>query len=248
LVFTPVRRVCALVALSLVVLAGCKVDAHVDVRLRADGTGTVTTRVTLDADAVHRLTRTKPLADAVPLADLRKAGWTVSSWSVAKDGSATVTVAHPFTGQDDLAARLVDLAGSTGVLHDPVITNSRGFFGAKDEIAVSVDLRDLSTGVQSDAGVLNALKSAGVDVNALDEQLHDELDKSLDVTVAVHAPGGETKTISLNAGDQATASASTAQTYTSRIVLLAIGIALLVLALLLTAASLATRSRRRRAS
>ena len=45
---TPVRRVCVcgLLALSLVLLAGCKVDARVDVRLRADGSGTITTQVT----------------------------------------------------------------------------------------------------------------------------------------------------------------------------------------------------------
>jgi hypothetical protein len=202
----------------------------------------------LDRDAVERLTTSKPLAEAVPLSDIRKAGWAVSKWNVADDGSATVTVAHPFTGQADLAQRLNDLVGTTGMLRDPAIAHTRDFFGAKDGIAVSVDLRDTSTGIASDAGVVDALKGAGVDVNALDKQLHDELDASLSVAVTVHAPGGQSKTVKLKSGEQGTAAASTSKTYTSRIVLLAIGVVLLLLALFLTAASLLSRSRRRRAS
>jgi hypothetical protein len=237
-----------LLLVSLVLLAGCKVDAGVDVRLRADGSGTVTTRVTLDADAVRRLTVTAPIAQAVPLADVRAAGWLVSRWTKSSDGSETITVSHGFVGQDDLARRLADLAGKTGMLGSPAITHTRGFFGAKDSIALSVDLGHLSTGIRSDTDVARALSTAGVDVNALDAQLRNELHQSFTLAVTVHAPGGESKTVTLNAGKAATASASTTDTYTSRIVLLAVGVVLLVLALALTAASLASRSRRRRTS
>jgi hypothetical protein len=240
--------VCGLLLASLVLLAGCKVDARVDVRLRADGSGSVTTRVTLDADAVRRLTTAKSIADAVPLADVRAAGWQVSDWTKASDGSETITVSHGFVGQDDLARRLADLVGTTGVLHDPAITHTRGFFDAKDTIAVSVDLRHLSTGIRSDTDVAKALSTAGVDVNALDAQLQDELHQSLTVAVTVHAPGGDSTTVTVKAGKAATVSASSLHTYTTRIVLLTVGVVLLLLALVLTAASLASRSRRRRAS
>ena len=47
---TPVRRVGGLALVAAVLRAGCKVDARVDVTLRADGSGMVTARVALDAD------------------------------------------------------------------------------------------------------------------------------------------------------------------------------------------------------
>ena len=235
-------------AVALILLAGCKVDARVDVRVRSDGSGTVTTRVTLDADAVRRLTANAPIDQAVPLADIRAAGWKVSRWAPVAGGGTSITLTHEFVGQDDLAGRLTDLGGSTGVVRDPTIAHERGYFGAKDSIAVSADLRHLSTGIRSDADVVKALKSAGVDVNALNAQLRGELGKALTLTVTVHAPNGESRTVSVKAGDVATAGASSSQTYTSRIVLLAIGVALLFLALVLTAVSLLARSRRHRAS
>jgi hypothetical protein len=229
-------------------LAGCKVDAKVDVTLRADGSGTVTTRVTLDADAVKRLTPNAPLAQAVPLADMRAAGWKISEWSPTSDGGQTITVSHDFVGRNDLAGLLVDLTGRTRAIWQPEITHTRGYFGAKDAIAVQVDLTHLSPGIRTDTDVAKALANAGVDVKTLNAQLRNDLDKSFTLDVTVHAPNGETKSVSLKSGATATVSATSMHTYTSRIVLVAVGVVLLVLALLLTAASLASKSRRRRTS
>src|SRR5689334_21006656 len=144
--FTPVRRVAGLLAVAVVLCAGCKVDARVDVTLRADGSGTVTARVTLDADAVQRLTTHAPLAQAVPLDDVRAAGWAVSGWSTTA-GDATVTLTHDFVGQAELSSLLTGLAGKTGVLRDAQLTRSRSWLSAKDSVAVTADLRHLSTGV-----------------------------------------------------------------------------------------------------
>jgi hypothetical protein len=248
LIFTPVRRVCGLLAVALLVLTGCKVDARVDVKVRADGSGTVTARIALDADAVKRLTPTAPLAQAVPLADMRAAGWNVSGWTKVSDGGASVTLTHEFVGQDDLARRLRDLAGENGVLGDPKITRTRSWFGATDSVQINADLRHLSTGVRADPGVAKALTEAGVDVDALDKQLRGQLGKSLTLTLVVHAPGGESSEVRVKAGTVGAAGASSSHTYTDRIVLLAIGVVLLLLALVLTAVSLIARSRRRRAS
>jgi hypothetical protein len=114
---TPVRRVIGLLLAAMVLCAGCKVDARVDVTLRADGSGTVTARVRLDADAVRRLTTRASLDQAVPLDDVRTAGWTVSGWKTSH-GATTLTLSHDFVGQTDLARRLSDLVGPTGVLRD----------------------------------------------------------------------------------------------------------------------------------
>ena len=232
----------------LVALAGCKVDARVDVTLRADGSGTVSARVALDADAVHRLTLRAPLDRAVPLDDVRAAGWTVSKWTPVRGGGDEITVAHDFVGGAELAARLKDLAGDTGVLHDAAITRTRGWTGAKDAIAVSVDLRHLATGVGSDSAVVKRLAAAGLDVNALDAQLRSDLGRALTFTVTVHAPNGHANTVQVTAGGTATAAASSTRFYTRRIALLVAGIVFLAGALLLTGATLAARSRRRRRS
>jgi hypothetical protein len=220
----------------------------VDVRLRSDGSGTVTARVTLDADAARRLTTHAALAEAVPLDDVRTAGWTVSSWKTSDDGSATITLAHDFAGQADLARRLEDLVGPTGVLRDARLRRSRSWSSATDAIAVTADLRHLSAGVRADTELAKNLAAAGVDVDALDAQLRSQLDRSFSLTLAVHAPDGQTKTVELHSGDQARVAASSTRTHTTRVALVVIGIGLVVLALVLTGASLRASARRRRRS
>jgi hypothetical protein len=234
-------------AVAAVLLAGCKVDARVDVTLRADGSGTVTAKVTLDADAVRRLTTHAPLDQAVPLADVRAAGWTVSGWKSSDDG-ASVTLSHDFVGQAELERLLADLAGETGVLREARLTRTRSWITAKDSLAITADLRDLPTGVKADTELSSNLAAAGVDVDALAAQLQSELDRSFSLTLAVHAPSGETKTVTLRAGDQERVEASSSRTHTARVVLVVVGVVLLVLALALMGASLAARSRRRRRS
>jgi len=139
------------VLVGVVLLAGCKVDARVDVTLRPDGSGTVVARVALDADAVQRLTTHSSLANAVPLDDLRTAGWQVSAWKPVHGGGDAITLTHGFVGQSDLARRLTDLAGPKGALRDPRITRTRGWLAGSDKVSVVVDLRHLSAGVRSDA-------------------------------------------------------------------------------------------------
>jgi hypothetical protein len=245
---TPVRRVCGVVLVSVVLLAGCKVDARVDVRMKADGSGTVTVQVTLDADAVSRLTVKEPLAKAVRLGDLRAAGWNVSAWTTASDGGKTIMLTHDFTDQQDLARRFEDLVGTNGVLAEPKIRRTRSWFRATESIEVGADLRHLSTGIRSDADVAKALTNAGVNVDALDAKLRGELGKAFTLTIAVHAPDGETSEVHVKPGTVGTAGAQSSQVYAKRKALVATGIGLLLLALVVTGVSLVASSRRRRAS
>jgi len=232
---------------AVVLLAGCKVDARVDVTMHADGSGTVSARVTLDHEAVRQLTRHVPLSKAVPLDDVRAAGWDVSGWKTS-GGAATITLSHDFVGQADLARRLADLVGPTGVLRDARLERSRSWLEAKDSVAVTGDLRHLSTGVKADTALARNLTAAGVDVNALDAQLRSELGGAFTLTLAAHAPGGQTQTVALTVGDHATVTASSTRTHMSRVALVAVGVVLLLLALGLTAGSLIATTRRRRAS
>ena len=232
----------------MALLAGCKVDARVDVTLNADGSGTVLARITLDAEAVHRLTTGGPLATAVPLDDLRTAGWHVSLWTTTKSGAAQVTLSRAFVNQDDLARRLEDLTGPHGALRDARITRTRGFFGASDKISLTVDLRDVRAGVKSDSELAKRLAAAGIDVNALDTKLDSELKGALRVTVRVRAPGEGWQATGFRGGGHGSLFASHSETYVRRIMLLAIGGAVLVLALVVMGLSLRSRSRPSRGS
>ncbi|MDQ1481734.1 MAG: hypothetical protein QOI44_2595 [Actinomycetota bacterium] len=245
---TPVRRVWCLAVIGLVLLAGCKVDAHVDITLHADGTGTVSAKVALDADAVRRLTKHAPLDSAVPLDDLRDAGWRITAWKRDSSGGAEIALSRTFVNEEGLAHRLADLAGPSGALRDPRITRTRGWFGSSDKIAITVDLRDVGAGVKSDAELAQSLQAAGLDVNTLDAQLSSELKGALQVTVRVRTPDGRSQTVGFHGGGHATIVASQSQTYVRRMVLLAVGGVLLLLALIVTAALLRSRSRLRRTS
>ena len=229
----------------MVLLAGCKVDARVDITLRADGSGTVAVKVTLDSEAVQKLTTGGSLATAVPLDDLRDAGWRVSTWQRSTSG-ATITLSHEFVGQAELARRLADLTGPNGALRAPQITRTRGWFGSSDKIAVTVDLRDVDAGVKSDTELAQRLQAAGLDVDTLDAQLSGELKDALQVTVRMRAPGGEFQPTGFRGDGHGTIFASESQTYVKRFVLLAVGAALLLLALVVTAALLRSTWRRRR--
>ncbi len=245
---TPVRRVCGLLLLATL-LAGCKVDARVDVTLQPDGSGTVSARVALDASAVRQVTVQEPLARAVPLRDLRAAGWTVSKWTPVRGGGEAITVTHGFVGRADLARRLADLDGAHGALRDPVVTHSHSYFGSRDALSIDVDLTHVDARVKSDAVLAQRLRDAGVDVNALDAQLGRQLRRAVALTVSVRVAGSPASVVRLTAGQHATVGATRSLTFRRRVVLLATGGGLLLVALVVfTAASLLSRRRRRRTS
>jgi hypothetical protein len=245
---TPVRRVCGLLLVAVVLLAGCKVDARVDVTLNADGSGVVLAKITLDAEAVQRLTTGGPLATAVPLDDLRNAGWHVSDWKTAKSGAASLTLSRAFVNQDGLTRRLEDLTGPHGALRDARITRTRGWFRASDKLAITVDLRDVSAGVKSDSELAKRLEAAGLDVNTLDAKLDSELSSALRLNVRVRAPGEGWQATGFRGGGHGTLFASHSETYVRRIVLLVVGALLLMLASVVMGLSLRSRSRRSRTS
>jgi len=218
---------------------------RVDVTLQRDGSGTVTARVALDPAAVQHLTSTAPLAKAVPLDDLRAAGWRVSPWRVDAHG-AVITFRHAFVGQDDLARRLADLAGRHGVLQDARVTHDRGWFTSSDGVGVTVDLRAPSAGVATDAQLAARLRAAGVDVAALDRRLQSELRNALTVQVVVHAPAGHTHSVTVRTGGQARASATSTRFELDRAITLGLGGALAFLALLFFGAAGVGKRRERR--
>ncbi len=242
-------RVWALALLALVLLAGCHVDTRVDVTLNRDGSGVVSTTVTLDADALRQLGGITAASKQVPLGDLRAAGWEISQWTPSANGGATITFTHPFTGQDDLAARLADLVGTNGILRSPSITHTRGWLHGSDGMSMVIDLRDPSTGIGSDADLQAHLRAAGVDPATLNQDLTAELRSALHVSVVLHLANGATRTYDVPTGTTTTVSVSHSTTNWNRVIEVGIAVVLLVLAGLfaLAASASARRARRRTA-
>ncbi len=232
----------------MLLLASCRVDTRVDATVNNDGSGILRTTVTLDDEALARLGGVNGATHQIPVADLERAGWNVSAWTRGPKGT-TLTLTHPFHGQADLSARLADLVGPKGMLRDAHLTHQRGWFRSHDALSMVVDMRAPQTGIGSDADLRARMQAAGLDPAALDAQLSSQLRSALHLTVALHLPGGVTRTYDASSGSFTTLRASGSQTDYDRMVQGGIAVVLVALAgsLLLAASVGARRNRRRKA-
>jgi hypothetical protein len=185
----------------------------------------------------------------VPLSDLKAAGWQVSAWTPSAGGGATITFAHPYQGQADLNARLVDLVGKDGILRNARIIHNRGWFRSGDGLSIVVDMRAPATGIGSDRDLKARLAAYGVDPASVDAQLTQQLRHALHVSVVVQLPDGSTKELDATNGTTSTFHAANDSLDWDQVVKVGIAIALAFLAVLflLAASASARRDRRRRA-
>jgi hypothetical protein len=239
-------KLVALVLGLVVLLAGCKVDATVSIRVNRDGSGAVTVTAVLDGEAVKAAeTGGGKLEDRVRLGDLDKAGWTVK-WTHAADGSAQIALRKPFQSPDQVAGIMQEVSGATGPLRDVTLTRDRGPLSTHYDVKGTLDLAQLQTGVAADPEVVGSLTNQQVDLNALDQSLVAQIKDSFGLTVDVRLPGGDTKVVG-TAGKRTAIDASTSVLDTQRIGLILVAIVLVLTALLvLLWPSRRSRSRSRR--
>jgi hypothetical protein len=247
---TQVRRGAVVGLVGLVVLlAGCNVDTRFEITMRNDGSGTLRTTITVDADAVQRLGGSSNLAQTVPLADLRTVGWTISAWTRGASSSETVTLSHAFVDQRDLARRVLDLAGPHGILQNPTVTHDRGWFSSLDALSIVVDVRSPSVDIVHDAPLAARLRVAGVDPALLEAQLAVELKSALHVSVVMHLPSGRTEAYDAVPGSVKAIRVAEGGTNWDQVVKFGIGLLLsLLAATFLLAATMGARRNRRRAA
>ena len=102
-------------------LAGCKVDTTVTIDMEDDGSGVVSVRVRLDAQAV-RATEAggAKLEDRVRLADLADSGWQIGRWVRTPDNAAMLRLSKAFTSPDRVAGIVGEISGPNGPLRDGV--------------------------------------------------------------------------------------------------------------------------------
>jgi hypothetical protein len=180
----PVLLVCALA------LAGCKVETTVAIDVREDGSGTVTVRVALDADAVTEAEAGgATLEERVRLGDLEDAGWDVSAWRRREDGSARLRLAKEFADASDLAGVIAELNGEHGPLRRVALTRDDGLLFDEYRLEGIADLSALATGVITDPELVAALTAEQVDLTALDQRLLDQVRESFRLRIEVGLPG-----------------------------------------------------------
>jgi len=224
------RRLLTLVVCAIVV-AGCEVDATVSIDVREDGSGTVSVRVVLDADAVGEAEAGgATLEDRVRLDDLEAAGWASTGWQRRDDGRARLRISKEFANADDLAGVVAELNGPNGPLRDVSLSLDEGPVFAEYRLRGEADLSQLRTGVLDDPELVAALTAAQVDLTALDLRLLDQLQRSFRVRVVVSVPG-TTKTFTPQPGETVDLSTSSRQFDPGRTLLIAGAIVFAVLAL-----------------
>jgi hypothetical protein len=248
LVVTRVRWCSAVVGLALL-LAGCNVNARVNVTLRPDGSGSLATTISFDADAVQKMGGASALARTVPLDDLRKAGWKISPWKRSTTGIESISLTHEFFDGTELAQRVVDLAGPHGILQNPSITRDRGWFGTRNGLSVVVDVRSPSVGIVNDTALAARLRATGTDPAKLEAQLAVQLRTALHVSVVLQLPDGHKRSYDAATGSVQTVKVTNGTVAWDHVVKFGIGSALALLAaLFFLAAGIGARRNRRRAA
>jgi hypothetical protein len=242
-----VRKLGLVVAVLVLVAAGCKVDGSVTVSVEPDGSGVVTARVRLDAEAVAGAeVGGAKLEDAVRLGDLTAAGWKSSGWVRRKNGTAALTLRKGFSRAEYAGSVVAELNGPDGPLRDVKVTRSSSTFTQEWTFSGIADLKDMKTGITTDADLVARLTAQRVNVAALDLRLLAQTQKALRLHVTADLPHAAPKVFPTPPGASSVMHTSSSETAMSRILLLVLGIALAVIAVvLLVAGELRARRRRR---
>lgn len=232
----------------LTVVAGCKVDAVVTIRVDDDGSGSVSARVVLDAEAVRAVeTSETQLESAVRLDDLAAAGWEVTEWHRRENGGASIVVTKDFDRAEDAAEVVAELNGPDGPLRDVELQRDVSTFRTQWSFSGVADLEDLTTGIGEDEELVARLTAERVDVAALDQQLLGKTRDAFRLRVVADLPDSAAHRFTIAPGAQQEMEASSSQTATGRMALFAAGFAVLVVAVLVFLFGEGRDLRRRRA-
>ena len=227
------RRLILVVVACVLLLAGCKVDTTLTIDVHDNGGGTVRVRVALDAEAVQNTEAGGgKLEDRVRLGDLQAAGWTVSPWRRARNGSATVTLRKDFANAGELAGIVAELNGNSGPLKDVKLARNRGLLSTEYKLRGTADLSRLTAGVAADPDLVAQLTAQRVDVAQIEQRLAQQISDAFHLRIRIVLPGG-TKHIDPKPGKKASLATSASQVDTTRVALLAAAVVLAVVGIVL---------------
>jgi hypothetical protein len=243
------RRLVVLVALAAcLLLAGCKVDATLTIDVDDDGSGTVRIRIALDAEAVQNAQAGGGmLEDRVRLGDLQAAGWAVSPWRRAPDGSASISLRKEFANADDLARVVGELNGEDGPLRGVKLDRDQGLLFTEYKVRGDADLSQLTADVAADPELVAQLTAQRVDIAQIDQRLAQQINDAFRLRIRLVFPGGEVQEVRPEPGKKVSLAASSSQLDTTRALFLAAAVGLGVLGIVvLVGGELRRRHRRPR--
>jgi hypothetical protein len=240
------RRLLVVVA-ACVLLAGCKVDTTLTIDVHDNGGGSVRIRVALDADAVQNAQAGGGrLEDRVRLGDLQAAGWTVSAWRRAPDGSATVSLRKDFANAGELAGVVAELSGKNGPLRGVTLERNRGLLSTDYKVKGQADLSRFTAGVANDPDVVAQLTGQRVDVAQVDQHLAQQINDAFRLRIRFVFPGGDVTQVEPKPGKKVSLATTTTQFDTTRVMLLAGAVVLGVVGVVVFIWGEARRRQRRR--
>ncbi len=238
-----------LAALLLAVLfAGCKVDTTVDVVVKENGSGEVRVRAVLDAGAVAAAeSNGGKLEDRVRLGDLASAGWKVTPWARALDGTATLVLVKPFVNVSQVNAIIRELNGADGPLRDVHVTRQEKIGTINFAFRGTADLAAMKTGVLADPALVASLTAQQVDVRAIDQRLLGQLRDGFTLHVRADLPDQHVSTWSPKPGTKLLMRSSSSVANQTQLAWIVIGAGIAVFALLFLVVGELRAVRRRRA-
>ncbi|MBL8777235.1 MAG: hypothetical protein JNK12_14935 [Acidimicrobiales bacterium] len=181
-------RVFLAVAALVAVLAGCQVDAHVDVTMAEDGSGAVEVTVTLDEDAAARVPN---LAEDLRVRDLEATGWEVTG-PTDTEGGVEIVARKPFANAEQGREVLREIGGRGGLLRALTLRRDHTFAETSWAFGGTLDLSaGLATFSDEDLEAVLGSDTFGQDQASLEEQLGEPLADTMSVTVSATLPEGD---------------------------------------------------------
>jgi hypothetical protein len=246
------RLILLLLAASFL-LAACRVDTAVVLRLNSDGSGRVILKVNIDKAAVTAgEVDGRTLETTLRVDDLSAAGWHISKWRRTSEG-ASITAWHSFANPQGVAPILAEIVGAeSSFFKRAVVIHKPGALVDKYSVDLELDPAALKLGLANDPALSQVLRNAGVAPEIVEENLNDRAASDIRFSLKSELPGGaissaagkgDVKNGAASSGRIALVS-STKVWHPEAISLLLLGCALVISALLVLLAG-SIRARRR---
>jgi hypothetical protein len=193
-------RLLVVVALVLVV-AGCRVETTVGIDVGHDGSGHIEVAVGLDDDALAKI---PDLKEQLQVSDLTVTGWKVTGPTKGDAGLHWVRADHSFATPAEATKLLRQLSGDKGPFRSFRLTRHHSFLRTKFAMTGTVDF---TGGLESfsDPALTQQLggQAFGRDLQKLEQQLGQSLDRTFRFKVAVRLPGKVSSNAPVQAGNGA---------------------------------------------
>ncbi|MEY3656979.1 MAG: hypothetical protein RL114_1337 [Actinomycetota bacterium] len=189
---------------AALLLASCRVDQSVSLRVNPNGSGDVTVVVTADKDVV---TKAPNLPTDLRTDDLVAAGWKVSKPVETKTGGLSITLVHSFKNPAEANIALSQVSGSKGPLHEMVLarsgkdTNSKWTLAGRLEVTGGLEAFIDDAGLQllGSAPYLANVQDLGLDLgDAVGLSFTAQLPGNVDATTGIQGDGGITWNIPMD--------------------------------------------------